>query len=104
MWIALGERKETAVIDCRHLDVRRSKAHLMRMAKIIADYRSATAQLRGYAVSLLLVAVSTLVGLVVAPRWGNSAVDLLFLPAVLGAAVFAGLGPALLAAFVAALA
>lgn len=73
------------------------------MAKRIAEDRSATAQLRGYAVSLLLVAVSTLVGLVVAPRWGNSAVDLLFLPAVLGAAVFAGLGPALLAALVAAL-
>ena len=76
----------------------------MRMTKLIASDRSASAQLRGYSVSLLMVAVSTIVGLIVAPRWGNSAVDLLYLPAVLGAAVFAGLGPALLAAVIAALA
>lgn len=66
--------------------------------------RSARAQLRGYAEALLMVAASTLVGLAVAPRWGNSAVDLLYLPAVLAAAVLAGLGPALLAALVSALA
>lgn len=104
MWIPFGRRKETAVIDGRHLDAWGIEAHLMRMTKLIASDRSASAQLRGYSVSLLMVAVSTIVGLIVAPRWGNSAVDLLYLPAVLGAAVFAGLGPALLAAVIAALA
>jgi len=51
-----------------------------------------------------MVAIATLVGLALAPRWGNSAVDLLYLPAVLGAAVLAGLGPALFAALASALA
>lgn len=51
-----------------------------------------------------MVAVATLVGLAIAPRWGNSAVDLLYLPAVLAAAVLAGLGPALFAALASALA
>lgn len=51
-----------------------------------------------------MVAASTLVGLAIAPRWGNSAIDLLYLPAVLAAAVLAGLGPALLAALLSALA
>lgn len=59
---------------------------------------------RGYAEALVLVAVSTLVGLAIAPRWGHSAVDLVYLPAVLAVAVLAGLGPALLAAIVSALA
>ena len=74
------------------------------MAGLPASERSPAAQIRGYAVALLLVAISTLAGLIAAPRWGNSAVDLLYLPAVLGAAVLAGLGPALLAALVSALA
>lgn len=51
-----------------------------------------------------MVAASTLAGLVVAPRWGHSAVDLIYLPGVLGAAVLAGLGPALFAALASALA
>jgi two-component system sensor histidine kinase KdpD len=66
--------------------------------------RSAARQLRGYAEALLMVAASTLAGLAMAPKWGNSSVDLLYLPAVLVAAVTAGLGPALLAALVSALA
>lgn len=53
---------------------------------------------RGYAEALLLVAASTLVGLVMAPRWGSAAVDLLYLPTVLGVAVLSGLGPSLAAA------
>ena len=59
---------------------------------------------RGYAEALVLVAVSTLVGLAIAPRWGNSAVDLLYLPAVLAAAGFYGLVPGVLAATASALA
>ncbi len=60
--------------------------------------------IRGYALALLLVAVSTLVGLLIAPRWGSGPVDLLYLPAVLGVAILAGRGPALLAAVASALA
>ena len=64
----------------------------------------AAGQLRHYAETLAMVAASTLVGMLVAPRWGNSAVDLLYLPAVLAAAGFYGLGPGLLAAVGSALA
>lgn len=62
------------------------------------------AGLRGYAGAVLLVGASTLVGLAMAPRWGNSAVDLLYLPPVLMIAVLAGRGPALFAAIGSALA
>jgi two-component system, OmpR family, sensor histidine kinase KdpD len=74
------------------------------MAGLPAIRGSAAAQLRGYAEALLMVAAATLVGLAVAPRWGNSAVDLLYLPAVLAAAILGGLGPALMAALASALA
>lgn len=70
----------------------------------ILDPPAPSAHLRGYAGALLLVAAATLAGLWLAPRWGNSAVDLLYLPAVLGAAVSSGLGPALFAALASALA
>ena len=59
---------------------------------------------RPYAETLAMVAASTLVGMLVAPRWGTSAVDLLYLPAVLAAAGFYGLGPGLVAAVTSALA
>ena len=68
-----------------------------------ANTRSA-APLRGYAEASLMVAASTLVGLAMAPKWGNSAVDLLYLPAVLAAAVLGGLRPALFAALASTLA
>lgn len=51
-----------------------------------------------------MVAASTLLGLAAASRWGNSAVDLLYLPAVLGAAILGGLRPALFSAFASTLA
>ena len=59
---------------------------------------------RPYAETLVLVAASTLVGMLVEPRWGTSPVDLLYLPAVLTAAGFYGLGPGLTAAVASALA
>jgi two-component system sensor histidine kinase KdpD len=74
------------------------------MIGLPASRRSAAAQLRGYAEASLMVAASTLLGLALTPHWGNSAVDLLYLPAVLAAAVLAGLGPALFAALASALA
>ena len=65
---------------------------------------SAISIMRPYAETLLMVAASTLIGMLVAPRWGNSPVDLLYLPAVLAAAGFYGLGPGILAAIGSALA
>ena len=59
---------------------------------------------RPYAETLAMVGASTLAGMLIAPRWGNSAVDLLYLPAVLAAAGFYGLAPGVLAAVSAALA
>ena len=76
----------------------------MRMTRSNDLTMPVAAGFRGYVGALLLVALSTLAGSLLAPRWGNSAVDLLYLPAVLAAAVFAGLGPALIAAFASAMA
>ena len=59
---------------------------------------------RAYAGSLALVAVSTLIGLWIAPRWGTAPVDMIYLPAVLAAAAIWGLGPGLLAGVTSALA
>ena len=59
---------------------------------------------RGYAGSLAMVAASTLVGLWIAPRWGTAPVDMVYLPAVLGAAALWGLGPGLAAGVISALA
>ena len=61
-------------------------------------------RIRSYFGALVFVALSTLVGLWMAPRWGTAAVDMIYLPAVLAAAVLWGLGPALLAGIAAALA
>ncbi len=57
-----------------------------------------------YLAAALLVALATLAGLSIAPRWGTGPVVLLYLPAVLAAAVYCGLWPSLLAAVSAALA
>jgi K+-sensing histidine kinase KdpD len=60
--------------------------------------------IQAYAAALALVAVSTLIGLWIAPRWGTAPVDMIYLPAVLAAAALWGLGPAFAAGIVAALA
>lgn len=95
-----GVRKHRA-IGSAALDERPLQAHLARMTGVLGNRAGG---LRGYAAAALMVAASTLTGLVLAPRWGNSAVDLVYLPAVLGAAVLAGLGPSLVAAAASALA
>ena len=51
-----------------------------------------------------MVGASSLVGMLIAPRWGTAAVDLIYLPAVLASGALAGLGPALVAAIGSALA
>ena len=58
---------------------------------------------RPYVETLTMVAASTLVGALVEPGWGNSAVDLIYLPTVLAAAGFYGLGPGIVAAIASAL-
>src|SRR5437763_6505660 len=60
--------------------------------------------IQSYAVALALVALSTLLGLWIAPRWGTAAVDMLYLPAVLATAALWGIGPGLFAGVAAALA
>jgi two-component system sensor histidine kinase KdpD len=91
-------------IPCPPLDAPDRRAHFAAMTTLPSLRESPAAQLRAYVLALLMVAAATLAGLLIAPRWGNSGVDLLYLPAVLAAASFAGLGPALLAALAAALA
>src|SRR4029078_10373556 len=59
---------------------------------------------RASAGSFALVAASTLLGLWIAPRWGSGPVDMLALPAVLGAAALWGLGPGLFAGIISTLA
>jgi two-component system, OmpR family, sensor histidine kinase KdpD len=57
-----------------------------------------------FAGALVAVAAATVVGLLIVERWGTEPVVLLYIPAVLAAAVYAGLWPALLAAVASALA
>jgi len=57
-----------------------------------------------YLAAQALVAVSTVVALWIAGRWGSAAVEMIYLPAVLASAVWWGFGPALLAAITSALA
>lgn len=70
----------------------------------IHPHLSLAARVQAYTGAIALVAVSTLVDLWIAPRWGTAAVDMIYLPAVLAAAALWGLGPALLAGIAAALA
>jgi two-component system sensor histidine kinase KdpD len=57
-----------------------------------------------YVGAQLLVAISLLVALWIARYWGTAAADMIFLPAVLGAAIWWGFGPSVLAAVTSALA
>lgn len=66
--------------------------------------RSILARIQAYAGAIALVAVSTLIGLWIAPRWGTAPVDMLYLPAVLAAAALSGIGPSIVAGLTAALA
>src|SRR5256885_15627039 len=59
---------------------------------------------RAYAGTFAMVAAATLLGLWIAPRWGTASVDMIYLPAVLGAAALWGLGPGLAAGATSALA
>ncbi|HVI05265.1 MAG TPA: DUF4118 domain-containing protein, partial [Sphingomicrobium sp.] len=65
---------------------------------------STAGQIQAYAGAIAMVALSTLAGLWIAPRFGTAPVDMIYLPAVLAAAALWGLGPALVAGVAAALA
>lgn len=93
------------------LDARGDEGHLSPMTEAQPielveqrPHRSLAGGAQTYAGALALVAVSTLVGLWIAPRWGTAPVDMVYLPAVLAAAALWGLGPALVAGVSAALA
>jgi K+-sensing histidine kinase KdpD/DNA-binding winged helix-turn-helix (wHTH) protein len=69
-----------------------------------AGRRGSGRPLAGFAAALLMIASATLLGLLIAPRWGNAAVVLLYLPPVLAAAIYSGLWPSLVAALASTLA
>jgi len=58
---------------------------------------------QAYAGAIVMVALSTLIGMWIAPRWGTAPVDMIYLPAVLAAAALWGIGPGLIAGIAAAL-
>src|SRR5213082_106321 len=97
------ERRHSTPPNCgriyRRMETRDAsvRLHQPRVA-IFAD------AVRAYAGTLAMVAVSTLLGLWIAPRWGTAPVDMIYLPAVLGAAALWGLGPGLAGGVTAALA
>lgn len=103
MWIAALARLWPPACAICPLDARRRAPHLIAMTRRFAGMPFAE-QLRGHLQALLMVAASTLAATAIDARWGASAVDLLFLPAVIGAAVLSGLAPALTAATASALA
>jgi two-component system sensor histidine kinase KdpD len=74
------------------------------MTEIELRQSSLTTRVQAYAGAIAMVALSTLVGLWIAPRWGTAPVDMIYLPAVLAAAALWGLGPALMSGIGAALA
>jgi two-component system sensor histidine kinase KdpD len=78
--------------------IRRSEAKADRTS------HSAAAILLPFIASLAMVALSTIAGSFIAPRWGTSAVDLLYLPTILAAGTLFGLWPALVAGLASALA
>jgi two-component system, OmpR family, sensor histidine kinase KdpD len=70
----------------------------------VTSRRSVAEAVQAYTGALALVAVSTLIGLWIAPRWGTAAVDMVYLPSVLAVAALWGLGPGLFAGIAAVLA
>ena len=67
------------------------------------SYRPLVLDIGRYVAAQALVAISTLVALWIASRWGSAAVEMIYLPAVLAAGVWWGFGPAVLAAVTSAL-
>jgi two-component system sensor histidine kinase KdpD len=72
------------------------------MAEVQPIPQSLSGRIQAYAGAVAMVAVSTLVGLWIAPRWGTAPVDMIYLPAVLAAAALWGIGPGIVAGIAAA--
>src|ERR1700751_4041936 len=87
------------------MDAGQSEGDLSAMAdaESMSLHMPLAARVQGYAGALAMVAVSTLIGLWIAPRWGTAPVDMIYLPAVLAAAALWGLGPALVSGVASAL-
>jgi two-component system sensor histidine kinase KdpD len=66
--------------------------------------REPAVRIRAYVESLFMVAVATGIGLLIAPRWGSSAVDLIYLVPVIASASLFGFGPGVTSALASALA
>jgi two-component system sensor histidine kinase KdpD len=92
------------------MDLGAMKADLLRMPNLALSKpsdRSAASVLttvEHYAGAVAMVAVSTMLALWIAPRWGTAPVDMVYLPAVLAAAALWGFGPAVVAGIASALA
>ena len=109
-----GVRKVAAELAARPLDADPTSSAHMRAwtghaSALPAGSRTGTALARRrlflpYVAALAMVAISTIAGTLLAPRWGNSAVDLLYLPTILASAILFGLWPALVAGLASALA
>ena len=111
MWFLRVPGRETVRIAGAPLGAKASRAHVTAMtdaqAQAWSGDRSDSAlaeQIQSYTGALALVAVSTLIGLWIAPRWGTAPVDMIYLPSVLAAAALWGLGPGLASGIAAALA
>lgn len=99
MWIRRGAGRPAVTFP---LDAARAQAHLASVTTALPSPRAS--RLRAHALALLMVAGSTAAGLAVSAGLGDAAVVLLYLPAVLGAAIWCGRWPALVAAGASALA
>lgn len=76
----------------------------MAKAETVSFHAPVAGRFQSFAGALAMVAVSTLAGLWVAPRWGTGPVDMIYLPSVLAAAALWGIGPGVVAGIAAALA
>jgi two-component system sensor histidine kinase KdpD len=86
------------------MDAEPSAHDLTAMAAMQPMHLPLASRIQAYAGAIAMVAVSTLVGMWIAPRWGTAPVDMIYLPAVLAAAALWGIGPGLFAGIAAALA
>ena len=99
MWISRQARKDPVKRADPHSTEDGSLASLHGMTK-----HQPPNVVAACAATLAMVALSTLAGLAVVPRWGATPVDMLYLPAVLASAALFGRAPSLTAAALSALA
>lgn len=101
MWNRRGRARK------RSTESRRGRNLAVMLIDMIASRDSQTAwfaQVRTFAIALMMVAIATLIGLLVAQRWGDQPVVLLYIPPILAAAILGGLRPSLTAGVVSTLA